>query len=51
MKPTVAVTHIFPPVALEKLHRRAEVLSNDSANSLTAAQLGDWAAKSAALIS
>jgi len=51
MKPTVAVTHIFPPVALEKLKRRAEVLYNDSENSLTAAQLGDWAAKSAALIS
>lgn len=51
MKPTVAVTHIFPPVALEKLKRRAEVLYNDSENSLTAAQLGDWAAQSAALIS
>ena len=51
MKPTVAVTHIFPEVALEKLRSRAEVLYNDSGNSLSAAQIIESAGKSAALIS
>jgi glyoxylate reductase len=51
MKPTVTVTHNFPEVALEKLRSRAEVLYNDSGNSLSADQLRENAGKSQALIS
>ncbi len=51
MKPTVAVTHIFPPLALEKLRGRTEVLYNDSKNSLTAGRLRDYAGKSQAMVS
>ncbi len=51
MKPTVTVTHNFPEVALEKLRSRAEVLYNDSGNSLSSADLIDRAGKSQALIS
>ena len=51
MKPTVTVTHIFPEVALEKLRSRAEVLYNDSGNSLSSADLIDRAGKSQAMIS
>ena len=51
MKPTVTVTHNFPEVALEKLRSRAEVLYNDSGNSLSAADLIDRAGKSQAMVS
>jgi glyoxylate reductase len=51
MKPTVTVTHNFPEVALEKLRDRAEVLYNDSGNSLSSADLIDRAGKSQAFIS
>ncbi len=51
MKPTVTVTHNFPEVALEKLRSRAEVLYNDSGNSLSTNQLRENAGKSQALIS
>ncbi|MEE9497780.1 MAG: D-glycerate dehydrogenase [Nitrospinaceae bacterium] len=51
MKPTVTVTHNFPEVALEKLRSRAEVLYNDSGNSLSTDQLRENAGKSQALIS
>ena len=51
MKPTVTVTHNFPEVALKKLRSRAEVLYNDSGNSLSAADLIDRAGESQALIS
>ena len=51
MKPTVTVTHNFPVVALEKLRDRAEVLYNDSGNSLSAAALIERAGRSQALIS
>ena len=51
MKPTVTVTHNFPEAALEKLRDRAEVLYNDSGNSLSAADLIDRAGKSQAMIS
>ncbi len=51
MKPTVAVTHIFPQIALEKLKSRAEVLYNDSGSSLIADRLREYAGKSVALIS
>ena len=51
MKPTVTVTHNFPEVALEKLRSRAEVLYNDSGNSLSADQLREHTGKSQALIS
>ena len=51
MKPTVTVTHNFPEVALEKLRDRAEVLYNDSGNSLSAADLIERAGRSQVLIS
>jgi glyoxylate reductase len=51
MKPIVTVTHNFPEVALEKLRSRAEVLYNDSGNSLSSADLIDRAGKSQAMIS
>jgi glyoxylate reductase len=51
MKPIVTVTHNFPDVALEKLRSRAEVLYNDSGNSLSAADLIDRAGKSDAMVS
>ncbi len=51
MKPTVTVTHNFPEVALEKLRSRAEVLYNDSGNSLSAVDLIDRAGQSQAMIS
>jgi glyoxylate reductase len=51
MKPTVTVTHNFPEVALEKLRSRAEVIYNDSGNSLSPADLADRAGKSQAMIS
>jgi glyoxylate reductase len=51
MKPTVTVTHNFPEVALEKLRDRAEVLYNDSGNSLSSADLIERASKSQAMIS
>ena len=51
MKPTVTVTHNFPEVALEKLRSRAEVLYNDSGNSLSPAELIKHAGKSQAFVS
>ncbi len=51
MKSTVTVTHNFPEVALEKLRDRAEVLYNDSGNSLSAADLIERAGRSQVLIS
>ncbi len=48
---TVTVTHNFPEVALEKLRDRAEVLYNDSGNSLSAADLIERAGRSQVLIS
>ncbi|MDH3256986.1 MAG: D-glycerate dehydrogenase [Nitrospinota bacterium] len=51
MKPTITVTHNFPEVALEKLRSRAEVLYNDSGNSLSPTDLVDRAGQSQALIS
>ena len=51
MKPIVTVTHNFPEVALEKLRSRAEVLYNDSGESLNPSDLIDRAGKSQAMIS
>jgi glyoxylate reductase len=51
VKPTVTVTHNFPEVALEKLRSRAEVIYNDSGNSMNSTDLIDRAGKSQALIS
>ena len=51
MKPTVAVTQIFPSVALEKLRSRAEVIYNDSGKSLDSARLEELASQSQAIIS
>ena len=51
MKPIVTVTHNFPKAALEKLKGRAQVIYNDSGNSLSSADLINRAGKSHALIS
>ena len=50
MKPTVAVTHIFPEPALEVLRSRFNVQYNDSGSSLSPAELIRYAESSQAMV-
>ncbi len=50
MKPKVAITNIFPDIALEKLKTRCDIQYNDSGKSLTTEELGVLAASCQALV-
>ena len=50
MKPIVAVTNIFPQLALEKLASECGLKTNESGISLTKEELGRMVSKSDAII-